>query len=72
MSDTTQVEDAQETPTDDQETPTAYGWCSWHEDYSGGVRLIGAEEQGTGPGRNYFACGPCREENGLIPLADRP
>ncbi|MFR9800083.1 hypothetical protein ACL02U_29950 [Streptomyces sp. MS06] len=57
-------------PTD---TPTAqYGWCHWHQGVVQGVRLIDAIEQGSGPGITQSACRPCREEHGLVPLADRP
>ncbi|MFI9168802.1 hypothetical protein [Streptomyces lincolnensis] len=55
-------------------SPTAYGWCAWHQGHSGGVRLMDAFECGSGPGtgRNLFACAPCRETHHLVPLADRP
>lgn len=55
------------------ELPTGYGWCAWHRKYSRGVRLIQVHEQGSGPSTagNLFACGPCREVHGLVPLADR-
>lgn len=52
--------------------PAAYAWCSWHNRFSNGVRLIEAIEQGSGSGGNLFACGPCREAYGLVPFSDRP
>ncbi|MGW3152382.1 hypothetical protein ACWDG1_49070 [Streptomyces sp. NPDC001177] len=56
------------------ETPTGYGWCAWHKDFSSGVRVIQIHEQGSGPGtgRNPLACGPYREAHGLLPLSDQP
>jgi hypothetical protein len=55
-------------------TPASYGWCAWHQKYARGVRLIRVEEAGSGPGTagGKFACSPCREAHGLVPLADRP
>lgn len=57
---------------DEPTTPTAYGWCAWHENYARGVRLIGVHEQGSGPGGNLFACPTCRATYDLTPLADLP
>lgn len=53
-------------------TPRAFGWCSWHHGYAGGIRLITVHEQGSGAGGHVFACGPCREEHRLVPFADQP
>ncbi|MDH6432612.1 hypothetical protein M2158_001089 [Streptomyces sp. SAI-144] len=53
-------------------TPTAFGLCHWHKGHAEGIRLIEGIEQGSGPGGNLFACGPCRETHRLVPLADRP
>lgn len=55
-------------------TPTGYGWCAWHQGHAEGVRLIEVIEQGSGPGTagNHFACRPCRQGYGLVPLADQP
>jgi hypothetical protein len=47
-------------------------YCSWHKGLSDTARLVGAHEEATGPGGNLFACEPCRESYGLVPLADRP
>lgn len=63
--------DRTHTPTTD-DTPAAYGWCSWHRDHARGVRLISVVEQGSGPGGGAFACQSCITEHGLIPFADRP
>ncbi|MGW4021076.1 hypothetical protein [Streptomyces sp. NPDC005009] len=52
-------------------TPTAYGWCAWHQGHAGGVRLIDVIEQGSGPGHTHYACSPCRVTYGLVPYADR-
>ncbi|MFF0227572.1 hypothetical protein [Streptomyces sp. NPDC004629] len=65
MAETTQTE---ATP----DKPTAYGWCTWHKGAADGIRLISAIEQGSGPGVGLFACGPCRDVYGLVPLTDRP
>lgn len=55
-------------------TPTAVGWCAWHQNYARGVRLIQVIEQSSGPGTmgNHFACPPCRQAYDLVPLADQP
>ncbi|MFI1726894.1 hypothetical protein [Streptomyces sp. NPDC020489] len=53
-------------------SPTAYGWCAWHQNHARGVRLIRAIEQGSGTGGNLFACLPCRQAYDLTPYADQP
>ncbi|MFZ3558359.1 MULTISPECIES: hypothetical protein [unclassified Streptomyces] len=53
-------------------TPNVIGWCAWHQGYARGVRLIQAQEQGSGVGAHAFACRPCREAYDLVPFADRP
>ncbi|MDX3841038.1 hypothetical protein [Streptomyces europaeiscabiei] len=63
--------DTTHTP-DTSNTPTGFGYCSWHRASAAGVRLINAIEQGSGPGGGLFACLPCIEEHGLVPFADRP
>lgn len=65
MAEPTQAPDTPTTP-----APAAYGWCSWHEGYASGIRLIHVHEQGSGPGGGIFACGPCRETHRLVPFAD--
>jgi hypothetical protein len=50
-----------------------FGWCHWHRGYTWQARLIDWHLEGSGPGgRKYYACPDCREEHGLVPLADRP
>lgn len=57
---------------DTSNTPTGYGYCSWHQAYASGVRLINVHEQGSGPGGGAFACLPCRQAYDLVPFEDRP
>ncbi len=64
------AENTQRTTTED--TPTAYGYCSWHQRFAGGVRLIEVIEQGSGSGGALYACSPCRTRYNLVPFADRP
>ncbi|MFF0184913.1 hypothetical protein [Streptomyces sp. NPDC005244] len=54
------------------DSPTAYGWCAWHDNFARGVRLIGVHEQSSGSGGGVFACRTCREVYDLVPLADQP
>lgn len=65
MSETTQA-------TPGQTIPTIYAWCTWHAAYSHGCRLVRIVEQGSNGGGGIFACTPCREKNGLVPVADVP
>ncbi|GGN59895.1 hypothetical protein GCM10011579_024480 [Streptomyces albiflavescens] len=51
--------------------PSNYAWCSWHKDFSDTARLVRIHEAGSGPGGGTFACVPCREKHGLIPVADQ-
>jgi hypothetical protein len=55
-----------------QDTPTNYGYCSWHQRFASDIRLIDVIEQGSGAGGAHYACGPCREQHGLVPFAERP
>lgn len=54
-------------------TPSAIGYCSWHEGSARDIRLIMVVGPGTGPevGHKRFACHPCQITYGLVPLADR-
>ncbi|MEU5769785.1 hypothetical protein ABZ782_28110 [Streptomyces asoensis] len=52
--------------------PQSFAWCSWRGDFSGTCRLVQIIEQGSGTGGGRFACGPCREEHSLTPVADQP
>lgn len=58
--------------TTEEETPTAFGWCAWHQGVSGDIRLIDVIEQGSGSGGTQYACTPCRARYNLVPFADRP
>jgi hypothetical protein len=63
---------AERTQTETTEgTPQGYGFCSWHNRFAAGVRLIDVVEQGSGSGGTQYACGPCRKLHGLVPFADR-
>lgn len=53
------------------ESPRMVAWCSWCDGVSDTVRLVAFVEQGTGPGGSLYACQPCRDVHGLIPVADR-
>ena len=53
-------------------TPTAFGWCAWHQGNARGVRLINIHEQGSASGGRTFACRSCCEAYDLVPFADRP
>ncbi|MGC2997426.1 hypothetical protein ACPF8X_03215 [Streptomyces sp. G35A] len=57
-----------------ENTPTGYGFCSWHQRFAADVRLIEIIEQGSGSGAGavQYACGPCRKAHGLVPFEDRP
>ena len=58
-------------PTATEGTPTAYGFCSWHQRFAAGVRLIDVIEQGSGPGCVHYACPDCMTAYRLVPFADR-
>lgn len=47
------------------------GWCHWCQNAADNVRVIQVDEQGSGRGGVRYACGPCREEHHLVPLAER-
>jgi len=53
---------------------TGYGRCAWCRNFRDGIRLIQITEAGSGPATagRLFACSPCREVYGLVPLADQP
>jgi hypothetical protein len=71
MAETTQSARTGDSPP--PEDATGYGFCSWHQRFADGVRLIEVIEQGSGPGTGavQYACGPCRQVYGLTPFADR-
>ncbi|MFE7430283.1 hypothetical protein [Streptomyces sp. NPDC057545] len=47
------------------------GWCHWHKGPSGTAVLVDIIEQGSGPGRQLYACNPCREQRGLRPYSEK-
>jgi hypothetical protein len=53
-------------------TAETRGWCHWHRGSSGTARLVQIIEQASGPGAGLYACAPCREQRGLVPVADIP
>ncbi|NEA61378.1 hypothetical protein [Streptomyces sp. SID12488] len=61
------------TPSNSAPEHGSFAWCSWHNGYSDDARLVRMIEQGSGvgAGSNLFACTPCRETNGLAPVADQ-
>lgn len=50
----------------------AADWCHWHKGPSGTAVLVDVIEQASGPGAGLYACAPCREQRGLVPLAEQP
>lgn len=52
---------------------TGYAYCSWHQAYASGTRLVRQPpDQGSGPAvPGLFACLPCREMYDLVPLEDQ-
>ncbi|MBM9621811.1 hypothetical protein ACFQ60_17755 [Streptomyces zhihengii] len=52
--------------------PTVFAWCHWHKGPSGTAVLIRIIEQGSGPGAALYACAPCREQRGLVPVDEQP
>ncbi|MFJ1808559.1 MULTISPECIES: hypothetical protein [unclassified Streptomyces] len=52
--------------------PSSFAWCSWHGEFASTCRLVQIIEQGSGSGGGRFACAPCREKHGLVPVADQP
>jgi hypothetical protein len=60
------------TPSADTALPRGFAYCSWHEGYAWGARLVRIHEQGSGGGGKQFACPPCRTAYDLTPIADQP
>ncbi|MFJ3141416.1 hypothetical protein ACIPJM_02990 [Streptomyces halstedii] len=48
-----------------------FGWCHWHKGPSGTAVLVTIIEQGSGPGAGLYACAPCRDQRGLLPVAEQ-
>jgi hypothetical protein len=46
-------------------------WCNWHDGLSETSLLVQIIQAATGPGGMQYACARCREQHGLIPLAER-
>ncbi|MFR0354187.1 hypothetical protein [Streptomyces sediminimaris] len=74
MAETTQTAPQTETPSSSAQGSTrSWAYCAWHKAYSDTTRLVQLEDAGSGFGvPGLFACAPCREVHGLVPLADRP
>lgn len=54
-------------------TPTGLRrWCDWHKGPSGTAVIVDAIERNSAPPVALWACAPCREQRGLVPLADQP
>jgi len=47
-------------------------WCHWHKGRSETAVLVDAIEKNSAPPHPLYACAPCREQRGLIPMADLP
>jgi hypothetical protein len=68
-----QVNMAEPTQTEGtQDSPLVFAHCNWHGGYSTSARLVQIIEQGSGPGGGLYACAACREQHGLVPVADQP
>jgi hypothetical protein len=46
-------------------------WCHWHKGPSETAVVVDAIERNSAPPIPLWACAPCREQRGLVPLADR-
>jgi hypothetical protein len=64
---------AEPTHTPPRSTDQASGarWCNWHKGPSGTAVIVDAIERNSAPPIALWACAPCREQRGLVPLADR-
>jgi len=51
--------------------PGIHGFCTWHNAYAYGVRVISLIRKGRGATFVLYACGSCRDLYGLTPQADR-
>jgi hypothetical protein len=46
--------------------------CDWHKGPSETAVIVDAIERNSAPPVALWACAPCREQRGLVPLADQP
>ncbi|MFH9369104.1 hypothetical protein ACH4K8_25885 [Streptomyces anulatus] len=51
--------------------PAPFGWCHWHKGPSGTAVMVDLVEQNSGPGAGLYACAPCREQRGLVPVIEQ-
>ncbi|NMI54235.1 MULTISPECIES: hypothetical protein [unclassified Streptomyces] len=54
------------------DSPQRHRWCHWHKGPSEIAILVDAIERNSAPPIALYACAPCREQRGLVALADRP
>ncbi|MEW2161463.1 hypothetical protein AB0912_00400 [Streptomyces sp. NPDC007084] len=64
MADDTQTDDSATTPRDRAR------WCDWHKGPSETAVLVDAIERNSAPPVALYACAPCREQRGLVPLSE--
>ncbi|GGS82115.1 hypothetical protein [Streptomyces griseoviridis] len=65
-------EPTHEQPTTDSPPADPVRFCGWCRRYRTGTALISMQDSATIPSApTLYACGPCRETRGLVPLADR-
>lgn len=65
------AEPTQPPPASTEQDVKTLRWCHWHKDVADDTLLIGAAERTSAGPRTFYACGACREEHRLIPLAER-
>jgi hypothetical protein len=65
------VSEPTHTPPPSTDPPPDTGWCHWHEGPSETAVLVDAVEKNSAPPYPLYACAPCREQRGLIPLSER-
>jgi hypothetical protein len=57
-------------PSPDNSAQKRHHWCDWHKGPSETAVLVDAIERNSAPPIPLYACAPCREQRGLVPLAD--
>ncbi|MFE5079977.1 hypothetical protein [Streptomyces mirabilis] len=60
-----------QTPPRSTDQAPATRWCNWHKGPSETAVIVDAIERNSAPPIALWACAPCREQRGLVPLADR-